>query len=340
MFRTRILPSMVGLALLVGVVTLVAASIVAIGQYHAPPAAAVLPSSSPVPSATGSVAPSPTPSLAPPSASPIDSPSLSPASFPPLAAGIVPIVYMHRVEAPPADYPTWSQARQADFINYDIVPSAFQAQLDWLKAHAYTTILPRDLAAHWDRGTPLPPRPVILTFDDGWASWTRTILPMLQAHGMVAEFYLTLDAIADGRITWDEVRQLAAAGNGIGAHDVHHVQLAMLGANHPPASLDAMWYEVHQARLTIGSHLGTLPDSMAYVGGGYNADLEGLVKKAGYTTARAIVRGIAQVKADRFVLRVVRIGPYDDVVNVVTGELVPGLPVFAMRMAGVSDQPL
>jgi peptidoglycan/xylan/chitin deacetylase (PgdA/CDA1 family) len=336
MFRTRILPSLVGLALLVGVVALVAASVAAIGQYRAPTGVAALPSLNPAPSVTPSQEPSLTPTPVP-SAPAIESPSPAPASFSPLGDGIVPIVYMHRVEAPPADYPTWTAARQADFMNYDIVPSAFQAQLDWLKAHAYTTILPRDLAAHWDHGAPLPRRPVILTFDDGWPSWTRSILPMLQAHGMVAEFYLTLDAIVDSRITWPEVQQLAATGNGIGAHDVHHVQLAMLGANHPPASLDVMWYEVHQARLTIGSHLGTLPDSMAYVGGGYNADLEAQVKKAGYTTARAIARGIAQDKADRFVLWVVRIGPYDDVTNVVTGELVPGLPVFAMRMAGVSD---
>ena len=53
---------------------------------------------------------------------------------------------------------------------------------------------------------------------------------------MVAEFYLTLDAIKNGNLTWKQVRRLAAAGNGIGAHDVHHVQLAALGPGRARAS--------------------------------------------------------------------------------------------------------
>jgi peptidoglycan/xylan/chitin deacetylase (PgdA/CDA1 family) len=101
-------------------------------------------------------------------------------------------VYYHRIQAPPPDYPSWTSARQAAFIDYDVVPTAFAAQLSWLISHGYITILPRDLAAHWDRRLPLPVRPVILTFDEGWQDWVSTVLTMLQARGMVAEFYLTL----------------------------------------------------------------------------------------------------------------------------------------------------
>src|SRR5450759_4590460 len=53
---------------------------------------------------------------------------------------------------------------------------------DWLEAHGYTTILPRDLAEHWDRGVPLPARCVILTFDDGYPEWVSTVLPLLDAE--------------------------------------------------------------------------------------------------------------------------------------------------------------
>jgi peptidoglycan/xylan/chitin deacetylase (PgdA/CDA1 family) len=153
---------------------------------------------------------------------------------------------------------------------------------------------------------------------------------------MVAEFYLTLDAIKRGTITWGEVRQLAAAGMGIGAHDVHHVQLAMLGLGRPAASAAEMWYEVHQARLIIGREIGRPPDSMAYVGGGFNAELVALVRSAGYTTARSIERGTSQDKADRFALRVVAIAHCDDVRDVATEDLVPGLPVFAAKMSGLT----
>jgi peptidoglycan/xylan/chitin deacetylase (PgdA/CDA1 family) len=260
-----------------------------------------------------------------------------PSNLPPIPNGAVPILYYHRVEAVPAAWPTWTKARQAAFIDYDVLPNAFAAQLDWLVANGYTTILPRDLAAHWDNGVPLPARPVILTFDDGWHDWATTVLPLLQAHGMVAEFYLTLAAIADGNISWPEVQILSDAGDGIGAHDVHHVQLAELGKGRPDASPATMWAEVNGARQTIGSHIGVYPDSMAYVGGGFSPTLEALVEQAGYTTARTIRRGIVQAAAQRYELHVVRIGPYDDVTNRVTWTIDPDLPTFVARMHGVSD---
>ncbi|HLY13105.1 MAG TPA: polysaccharide deacetylase family protein [Candidatus Limnocylindrales bacterium] len=266
------------------------------------------------------------------------SPAPGQASLPPIPDGALPILYYHRVEAVPADYPTWSKMQQAAFIDYDVTTAAFAAQLDWLKANGYTTILPRDLAAHWDSGQVLPPKPVILTFDDGWHDWVSTVLPMLQARGMVAEFYLTLTAIGDGNITWPEVQTLSSAGEGIGAHDVHHVQLAELGGGKPDASPAAMWSEVNGARQIIGSHIGIYPDSMAYVGGGFSPALEALVRQAGYTTARSIRRGIVQTPALRYELHVVRIGPYDDVTNRLTWTIDPNLPTFVARMHGVSDQ--
>ena len=254
-----------------------------------------------------------------------------------IPAGSVPILYYHRIEAPPVEYAGWSADQRRRFITYDVIPAAFAAQLDWLRDHGYTTILPRDLASHWDHGTALPTRSVIITFDDGSPDWVTTVLPMLQARGMVAEFYLTLDAIAEGDLTWGDVRRLAAAGNGIGAHDVHHVQLTALGHGRAGASPQEMWAEVNGARTIIGQHIGVLPDSMAYVGGGFDATLERLVQQAGYTSARSIRRGIVQDPARRFELRVVRIGPHDDVLDLIRGDLVPDLPTFTARMQGVSD---
>jgi peptidoglycan/xylan/chitin deacetylase (PgdA/CDA1 family) len=179
---------------------------------------------------------------------------------------------------------------------------------------------------------------VILTFDEGWQDWVSTVLPMLQARGMVAEFYLTLTAIGDGNITWPEVEALAGAGNGIGAHDVHHVQLAELGPGRPDASTATMCAEVNGVRQVIGEHIGICPDSTAYVGGGFSPVLEGLVQRAGYTTARSIRRGIVQTAALRFELHVIRIGPYDDVSDVLTGTIDASLPTFVARMHGVSDR--
>ena len=251
----------------------------------------------------------------------------------------VPILYYHRIKAPPSDYGKWSAAAKRQFITYDVIPAAFEAQLDWLQANGYTTILPRDLANYWDHGLPLPERPVIITFDDGSRSWVTTVLRMLRAHGMVAEFYLTLDAIEHGNLTWAQVRRLAKFGNGIGAHDVNHVQLTAFRNGRAPESRATMWAEVSEARRIIGLNVGLFPDSMAYVGGGYDATLQQVVADAGYTTARGIVRGTAQRPGQRLALRVTRIGSHDDVIDLVAGTLVPGLPKFTARMGGTVVEP-
>lgn len=255
----------------------------------------------------------------------------------------VPILYQHRVLPLPADIATWSASARKGFLATNTLPWAVEAQVDWLQANGYHTILPRDLAAHWDGGAPLPIRPVILTFDDGYGEWLTTLLPMLVSRGMVAQLYVTLDALASGHLTWADIRTLAAAGMGIGAHDVHHVQLAMLGAGRRSASLATMTYEVTEARRILGVHLGTPPDSMAYVGGGYDANLLVAAQKAGYTTARSLVRGVVQSPEQRWTLRVSRISIWDDVVDQNACLAAPSqatcaidaqMPTFARRVSG------
>ena len=314
--------------------------IAAASPASAPPASTSPASGAPIepmpgPSATTALpSPTPTPTLVP---RPTPSGLVDLADLP-VPPATIPVLYYHRLQPLPDDYATWSPAKRRSFTTYDTLPKVFDAQLDWLRDHGYTTILPRDLAAHWDDRSTLPARPVIITFDDGSRDWVTRVMPMLKKHGMVAEFYLTLAAIEHGNLTWDEVRQLAAAGNGIGAHDVHHVQLTAFGTGRKPASAEVMWAEVNGARQTIGDHIGVYPDSMAYVGGGYDATLQHLVQQAGYTTARGIGRGVIQTEHRRWALRVVRIAIRDDVSDLATGAIVAGLPTFTARMAGVPDK--
>ena len=249
----------------------------------------------------------------------------------------MPILYYHRVQPVPQTFSKWTKAKQKRFLEYDALPKAFVAQLDWLVANGYTTILPGDLAAHWDHGTPLPPKPVIITFDDGSRSWTKRVMQDLQQRGMVAEFYLTLDAIKADAIDWSDIRKLVAAGNGIGAHDVHHVQIAGLpgwprsaGGDDVEGDQRHPWRHPGQCRGSPG--LDVLRRRRIR----QDAD-------ASRCRCRVHDRPLDQPR-DRpdgrrgaISLRVVRIGANDDVVDPRKQTLVPGLPTFAARMRGVSD---
>ena len=77
---------------------------------------------------------------------------------------------------------------------------------------------------------------------------------------------------------------------------------------------------------------------MAYVGGGYDATLESLVRTAGYTLGARDPTRDRPAPDHRFRMRVVRIGVHDDVANLLQGAMVADLPTFASRMRGVSDK--
>jgi peptidoglycan/xylan/chitin deacetylase (PgdA/CDA1 family) len=286
---------------------------------------------SPVATASPSAIPSAGGTAAQPA--PATTPDPSQATVPDPQPVRVPILYYHRVAAPPPDFAWWNRSRQATFLAYDVLPTAFAAQLDWLRAHRYTTILPRDLAAHWDTGRPLPPRPIIITFDDGTHDWMTTVLPALQAHGMVAEFYVNVDNVWRGALSWQDVANLAKAGNGIGAHGIEHVQIAGFGDGRAPVEDKQVQRQIAAPRLVFQHAIGITPDSMAFVGGGYDDRLIAAARKAGYTTARTTRHGIVQDPDHPFELRVVRVGVTEDVRNVLTGRLVTGLPKFAGQVS-------
>jgi hypothetical protein len=126
---------------------------------------------------------------------------------------------------------------------------------------------------------------------------------------------------------------------GIGAHDVNHVQLT--GGRLVPAAPDVMRTQVTEVKRVLESQLGITVDSMAYVGGGYDGTLIDIVQAAGYSTARAINRGIWQESGARYRLRVSRINVWDDVVggtldNAINCVLDPAMRTFESRVSGAS----
>src|SRR5262249_29854674 len=105
----------------------------------------------------------------------------------------------------------------------DTVLSAF---LDWLQNGAPAAVSVKTVRAVMGGPAqpPLPPRPtdVSLTFDDGTASQYRAA-SILSSHGVHGTYYIPsgdIDAGGPGEMTWQQISDLAAAGNDIGGHTV------------------------------------------------------------------------------------------------------------------------
>lgn len=91
-----------------------------------------------------------------------------------------------------------------DVYDPDVVsatPAAFGQQMRYL-ARNFSVIGLDDLAAHIHDQRPLPPRPAIVTFDDGYRDNHQHALPVLRELGLPSVVFITTDFVGDDVIPW------------------------------------------------------------------------------------------------------------------------------------------
>jgi peptidoglycan/xylan/chitin deacetylase (PgdA/CDA1 family) len=134
---------------------------------------------------------------------------------------------------------------------------------------------------------PLPARPVVITFDDGYADFLASAAPMLAEYGLAATLYVTTRPIGRARrgmlagrpmLTWAELRELAAYDVEIGAHSHDHAQLDVL----PPHRVAL---QVTTCKQLLEDQLQQAILSFAYPHGYNSATTRQAVRAAGYTSA-------------------------------------------------------
>lgn len=133
---------------------------------------------------------------------------------------------------------------------YSVHPDTFRRQLDYLRERRLAAWLPVAGEACIAPPPDGPQPMVLITFDDGDASTVDIALPILRESGHGALFFITRDFVGQrGMITGCGVRQLAAAGMGIGSHGVSHQFLNTLS----PAALE---FELADSRAWLGQLAG------------------------------------------------------------------------------------
>lgn len=153
----------------------------------------------------------------------LDAPVLVPAK-PPVSHLIIPIFMYHHVSSAPTH-------NQLDY-GLTVTDENFNAQLDWLQKQGYHTITMTELFDTFYYGKALPSKPMILSFDDGYADIYLNALPALLAHHYRGVFYIITGMIGGRYVTWNQVRGLASSGMQIASHTIHHVNIGQ-----PPAGM-------------------------------------------------------------------------------------------------------
>ncbi len=97
--------------------------------------------------------------------------------------------------------------------------------MEWLRQNGYTVIRTRRLESFLLEGEPLPPKPVVIHFDDGYRSVYENALPVLREFGYPCAIFLptrALDRRYGDFLTWKEVEELAREGVEFGVHGHGH----------------------------------------------------------------------------------------------------------------------
>src|SRR4051794_8789288 len=128
----------------------------------------------------------------------------------------VPVLCWHQIRAA-------TGADGAQDRTYIVSPKTLAGQLEALDRAGYHTVSAQALVAHVAIGKPLPPKPVLLTFDDGSEGQYARALPLLRRHHFVATFFvMTVVLDKPGWFTSAQVRRLDRGGMTVAAHTYDH----------------------------------------------------------------------------------------------------------------------
>jgi len=180
---------------------------------------------------------------------------------------------------------------------YYVRPEKFEDQMKLLHDWEYTVIPIELLVKAIEEGAELPPRPVIITFDDGDLSVYETAFPIMQKYELTGVVYIVGNYMdTDGYMTAGQIKELAAAGWEIGSHSRSHRDLTRLGT-------PILRQEIHQAKRDLEGATGVQATTFAYPFGFMNDSVGSQVHAAGFIAAMGLGFTSDQGKSNLFWLQ-------------------------------------
>lgn len=204
------------------------------------------------------------------------------------------------------------------FQRWAVSPERFGEQLSYLRERRYTPLTVSQLTRSLGERLPLPEKPVVITFDDGFEDFYTAALPLLRAHKSVATLYVTtgymegtsrwLAAEGEGErpmMSWAQLQEVSRSGVECGAHTCTHPQLDTL-------SLKEAQREIMGSKRALEERLGRAVLSFAYPHGYHSPAVQKLVQQAGFRSACAVKHAMSSAQDDLFALsRIIIAGDTD-----------------------------
>lgn len=205
-------------------------------------------------------------------------------------------------------YHDLGQSVSGMFPDQTVAPKVFESHIGWLAHHGYVGIQATDWIAWRRNGKSLPSKPIIVSFDDGYAGVATYGLPILERYGFGAIVFVVTRRIGSSN-TWDEalgytgsllmsteeIVRWSSRGFEFGCHTRTHPDLTSL-------SKPELQDEVVGSREDLAAIINHVPTTFAYPWGLSNKAVRDYVRGA-FNLAFSTRRGINWSRTDPYVMR-------------------------------------
>lgn len=178
----------------------------------------------------------------------------------------------------------------------DITTELLAAHIAELKHGGYAVLPLAEIVAALRAGRPLPDKAVAITVDDASAGFHARAWPMFRKAGLPVTLFLATDELDRGGVdtmTWGQLREMTAAGLGIGLQGAARLRMGKAAAEQVAADLS-------RAAARLDKELGARTELFAWPWGEASAEAEGVLRDAGFAAAFGQHSGAAWAKGDPF----------------------------------------
>lgn len=187
---------------------------------------------------------------------------------------------------------------------YVIGPSVFEQDLAYLKEQGYETVTAEDVIAYVYQGTPLPQKPVMITFDDGYYSNFVYACPLLKQYGMQGVLSVIgkyTDVYSESgeenanysHVTWQRCREMMEEGTmelQNHTYDLHSLSAGRRGCGKKQGESEEEYrnmliQDVGRLQRRFEQETGYLPRAFTYPFGQISPESEEVLKELGFLAA-------------------------------------------------------
>lgn len=199
---------------------------------------------------------------------------------------------------------------------YVVTPDQLEKDLAYLQQNGYTTVFVQDLIGYVYEGAPLPEKPVMLSFDDGYYNNYTYVLPLLEKYDMKAvisvvgsyaqRFSDTPDPNPNyAYLSWEDIRALKDSGRvEIQNHSYDmHKQTGRNGAQKKAGeSVDAYRAALGEDAMALQAALrencDILPTAFTYPFGAYSKESLPILKELGFRATLTCTEKVNYITRD------------------------------------------